>query len=164
MHVALCVWQCGRRCADADRGQCLMSKAAAANLKFMGIVVTCETCTRTGCLDCVEKLSKELSRWLSTPVGIKLGVACSNIQEEEMWRDILELNWRRDATGRTWRWSEDRRTIIFSMCPLDVEICQPERRAPAMEVRASLPVCLLSCPALMPRDAMQLTHARACRR
>jgi hypothetical protein len=139
-----------------------MSKAAAASLNFMGIVVKCETCMRSGCLDCVEKLSTELSRWLSLPVGIKYGVACSNTKEEEMWRDVLELNWR-EGTGRTWRWSEDRRTIILSMCPLDVEIREPERRAPAIEVRASQPACLLSCPAL-PRDATQLTHARACRR
>jgi hypothetical protein len=140
-----------------------MSKAAAAKINFTGIVVTCETCMRSGCLDCVEKLSTELSRWLASPVGIKLGVACSNIQEEEMWRDILELNWQRDATGRTWRWSEDGRTLILQMCPLDIDIREPERRAPYMEVRASLPACLLSCPAL-PRDATQLTHARVCRR
>ena len=61
-------------------------------------------------------------RWLSLPVGIKYGVACSNFKEEEMWRDLLELSWQRDATGRTWRWSADGRTLIFSMCPLDVEI------------------------------------------
>ena len=124
-----------------------MSKAAAAKLNFSGIVVTCDTCERSGCLDCVEKLSTELKRWLASTVGLKYGIACSTHKEDEMWRDLLELNWQRDATGRTWRWSADKRKLIFSMCPLDVEIRTPERRAPAMEVRAlpCLPAC---CPAL----------------
>ena len=136
MPVARCAWQCGRRCADADVGQCAMSKAAAAKVNFSGIVVTCDTCERSGCLDCVEKLSKKLSGWLASDVASKLAIACSNKEEEDMWEDIINLTWRRDATGRTWRWSEDGRSLIFSMCPLDVQIREPARRAPAVQVRS----------------------------
>jgi hypothetical protein len=73
---------------------------------------------------------------LSSPVGIKYGIASSSYKEEDMWRDILELNWHRVTTGRTWRWSPDGHTLIFSVCPLDVEIRAPKRRAPALQVRA----------------------------
>ena len=138
MPITRCQWQCGRRCADVDRGFCQMSKAAAAQANFPGIVVTCETCKRSGCLECVEKLSAELSRWLSSPVGIKYGIACSSYKEEEMWRDMIELNWQRVTTGRTWRWSSDGHTLIFSICPLDVVIRAPERRAPALQVSARI--------------------------
>jgi hypothetical protein len=136
MPSSRCLWQCGRRSADADCGYCEMAKAAAAKADFLGITVTCEKCQRSGCLKCVEKLSTELSRWLSSPVGIKYGIASSSYKEEDMWRDILELNWHRVTTGRTWRWSPDGHTLIFSVCPLDVEIRAPKRRAPALQVRA----------------------------
>ena len=72
-HVALlemrCVWQCGRRGADVDGGLCQMSKAAAAGLPFKGTVVTCATCERVGCLDCVEALASELGAWLKTDIA-----------------------------------------------------------------------------------------------
>lgn len=146
MPVERCLSQCGRRCADADRGFCAMSQAAAANNKFTGIVVSCETCRRAGCLDCVEKLSSKLSMWLSSSVGEKLAIACSSNKERDMWHDIIKHTWQHEATGRTWRWSEDRRTLFVVMCPLDVEVCKPEPRAPAMQVRARHPAY---CPALL---------------
>ena len=88
-----------------------MAAAAANRLPFDGVVVQCAQCNRSGCLNCVESLSKELSAWLNSGNGMGYSIAAQDNLESCMWNDILMLP-STPLSGRTWSY-RDESLIVF---------------------------------------------------
>ena len=149
MACQRCHWYSGRRVdtgGGVGLGHCKMAAAAANRLPFDGVVVQCAQCNRSGCLNCVESLSKELSAWLNSGNGMGYSIAAQDNLESCMWNDILMLP-STPLSGRTWSY-RDESLIVFKKLPCcHTNISTPEQRAPLVRSPSpSHPIPSLSHP------------------
>ena len=115
MACQRCHWYSGRRVntgGGVGLGHCQMAAAAAKRMPFDGVVVQCALCNQSGCLSCVQSLSKELSAWLNSGNGMGYSIAAQNNEEACRWNDLLMLPFQ-SPSGRTWS-SKAKNLVVFN--------------------------------------------------